>query len=117
MFLKTQGLDHDLYVCLDNGILKKTNGEKRMTVNKKIIIMLIANSAAYAFCRSTCKMRNETRNETCETERNEIYQNETKRNVKERNKMKRNETTPCLSLTYTEGFPKWANRGANVCPN
>ena len=44
--------------------------------------------------KDTCKMRNETRNETCETERNEIYQNEmkrkeTKRNVTERNKMKR----------------------------
>ena len=48
--------------------------------------------------KGTCKMRNETRNETCETERNElkrneIYQNkmkrkETKRNVTERNKMK-----------------------------
>jgi hypothetical protein len=73
-----------------------------MTVNKKKIIMLIANSATYAFCRGTCKMRNETRKETCETERN---------------KMKRNETTPCLSLTHTEGFPKWANRGANGCPN
>ena len=43
----------------------------------------------------TCKMRNETRNETKFT------------------KTKRNETTPCLSLTYTEGFPKWANPGAN----
>jgi hypothetical protein len=38
---------------------------------------------------------------------NKIYRNETKQN----------ETTLCLSLTYTEGFPKWANRGANVCPN
>ena len=48
----------------------------------------------------TCKMRNETRNETCETERNEMKRNEayrskterneTKRNVTERNKMKRN---------------------------
>ena len=80
MFLKTQGLDHDLYVCLDNGILKKSNGEKRMTVNKKKIIMLIANSATYAFCRGTCKMRNETRKETCETERNLPKRNETKRN-------------------------------------
>ena len=67
-------------------------------------------------------MRNETRNEICETERKEKKFTKTKRNETERNKMKRNlskrnETTPCLSLTYTEGFPKWANRGVNVCPN
>ena len=70
--------------------------------------------------KGTCKMRNETRNENAkrnETKRNLPKRNGTKRNETERNKMKRNETTPCLSLTYTEGFPKWANRGANVCPN
>ena len=47
-----------------------------------------------------------------ETKRNSSKRNGTKRNITERNKMKRNvskqnETTPCLSLTYTEGFPKW----------
>ena len=60
-----------------------------------------------------CEMKRETKH----AKRNETKFTETKRNVKERNKMKRNETTPCLSLTYTEGFPKWANRGANGCPN
>ena len=88
----------------------------------------------YLNSTGTCKMRNETRNEICETEQNETKRNlpKTKRNETERNGTKRNEiksseiyrnetkqneTTPCLSLTYTEGFPKWANREANVCPN
>ena len=100
MFLKTQGLDHDLYVCLDNGILKKTNGEKRMTVNKKKCLLPIVQHMLFVGVLVKCEMKRET-------ERNEIYQNETKQN----------ETTPCLSLPYTEGFPKWANRGANDCTN
>ena len=67
-------------------------------------------------------MRNDTRNGTkrneakfTKTKRNGTKRNVTERNNMKRNLYKRNETTPCLSLTYTEGFPKWANRGANVC--
>ena len=52
-----------------------------------------------------------------ETNRNLPERNVTERNKMKQNLSKQNETTPCLSLTYTEGFPKWANRGANVCPN
>ena len=61
-----------------------------------------------------CEMKRETkRNETkfTKTKRNKI-----KWNTIYWNETKQNETTPCLSLTYTEGFPKWANQEANVCP-
>jgi hypothetical protein len=44
-----------------------------------------------------------------------LLHDKNKRNLSKRNETKRNYTA-CLSLTYTEGFPKWANRRANVDP-
>jgi hypothetical protein len=54
----------------------------------QFMIFLYLNSTG------TCKMRNETRNEICETEQNETKRNlpKTKRNETERNGTKRNET-------------------------
>jgi len=53
----------------------------------------------------TCKMRNETRNETCETERNEtkgneIHRNETKFTETKRNGIIQNEIKSILTKQF-----------------
>ena len=40
----------------------------------------LSATEVHSYLVDICKVRNETRNETCETERNEMKRNETKRN-------------------------------------
>ena len=52
----------------------------------------LSATEVHSYLVDTCKVRNETRNETCETERNEMKRNLPKRNETERNETKRNGT-------------------------